>query len=169
MDLSDLLTPATNLVEVYFCPNPIHQDSATKQVGWEKEKKLSPKFGKGNTFHLYEYFLNDMCYSYDLKDDIQKGVRKIMEKQYCKDKGYLYAVSFNEEVIPSHMFPCTDDMCHEQKLCRTFYRINNRMFLIHDECDNFHYYYIRYQHVENVDLPKMQMDLSRVISQWREA
>ena len=83
--------------------------------------------------------------------------------------GDLYAVCLDEDVLPSHRFPCTQEIVKEGSVTRSSMRINNRMFLMHYIEDGHHYVYVRYQHASNVDIKKMQEDLDKTLNRLRRS
>lgn len=161
MELGSLLTEDTNLVEFYICPNVVRNEHEIV-VGYSTPLQLGSRFGNGTQQELKEYHHRDMTYVYDLDNDAQRVVRKLPQKQ-CMI-GNMYGVSYVEEILSSHRFPCTKDIAHSTKIIRTTYRINNRLFLVHDKDEMFNYYYLRYQHSGNVDVLKMQQDLERTVA-----
>lgn len=165
LDLLSSPESAANIVEVYVCPP--NADAA--MVGWKHALTVRmPSAQGGTTQDIKNYHHRDMTYSYDLENGAQRVVRKLA--QACHRAGELYAVAFNEEVIPIHRFPSTRDMSHVEVVRRTSWRINNRMYIIDDlEVDTgIHYHYIRYQHSDNVDARKMQSDFERALRQIRQ-
>lgn len=165
MDLDTLVSSSCNQVEIYVCPQAVHHESANSiSVGWTKPlPSLPTAFGNGTHQDLKEYHYRDMTYVYDIANDGQRVYRKLAQKEHSRDN--LYGVSYIEDTIPSHRFPCTTDITHECNMTRTTYRINNRMFFVHDIDDTgMHYYYVRYQHSPNVDVKKMQQDLNRTLA-----
>lgn len=116
---------------------------------------------------FYEYNHRDLTLSYDLENDAQRVIRKSLQKSCAISQ--WWAASFEEDVLPIHRFPSTQEITKEGHLTRTSFRINNRLFLYIDKEDDWEYLYIRYQHAPNVDLSKMQNDLDRLmdrITRW---
>ena len=167
IDLATLLSEHGNHVEIYICPQMVHESTSIK-VGWRNAIKLdSLRLGNGSQQHIKEYYHRDMVYTYDLTNDGQRVYRKLAQNDLCYDR--IYAVSYIEEVLPTHRFPCTCDTAHEMTVHRTTYRINNRMYFVHDiEDDQNHYYYVKYQHAQNVDMKKMQQDLDHVLARIKQ-
>jgi hypothetical protein len=164
IDLSAIMKEGCNVVDVYVCPVVSdHRDKYDVHVAWSAEQKLGNGLGKGSTQELKEYYHSDMVYVYDHANDGQKVLRRLARHEVSYQN--MYAISFMEEVLPSHRFPCTKDIMHEEDVTRTMFRINNRMYFVHDvDTKGHHYYYVRYQHSDNVDIKKMQSDLDRVCS-----
>lgn len=165
MNLDNVLTESCNHVEIYVCPNLVRDESEI-DVGHKTQLQLGNVLGNGTKQELKEYYHRDMAYIYDLENDAQRVVRKLPQSMCVQ--GNLFAISFLEEVLSSHRFPCTNNIAHGTKITRITYRINNRMFLVHDKDETHHYYYIRYHHSGNVDTRKMQQDLDRVIGQLKK-
>lgn len=158
-------SPDANMVEIYVLPPGAACDSNVVNVGWTKT--IHTPFENGTTQNLKNYHHRDMTYTYDLSNDGQRAIRKLAQHEafasLSRDRG-LYAIAFMEDTVPPHRFPSTRDVTFTEELKRTCYRINNRLFFVHDEeLNKYHYYYFRYQHAENVDLRKMQADLDRAL------
>jgi hypothetical protein len=170
MDLSTLITDDVNIVEVYLCVKPQKTDSLKEpwiDIGWEGTPKQLPAsfpYGKGTSQVLLEYHHRDMCYVYDTANDGQRVLQKRVART-ALDRHYV-GYSYIEEQLPSHKFPCLNEMTQKQELHRTTYRVNNRLSYVVDYEPNadVHYCYIRYQHSANVDIDKMNGDIKRTMS-----
>lgn len=162
MELSKYLSDQTQVVEFYICPKPVEIPKGTEYIdcGWKKYPHSIP-FANGHRMKLKEYHHRDMCYTYDLDNDGQRVVRKML----LMDEGYqnVYIAAYEEDVLPAHRFPCVQEITSESQYERVSYRINNRTFLYHDIEDGWEYVYIRYQHAPNVDTKQMQSDISRAL------
>lgn len=159
-----------NVVEIYLLPSSqCDSDANVIDISWKTQLNLRGSFmtngNNGTVQYTRNYYHRDMCYSYDLENDGQKVMRKLAKKEMNvkTSRNGIYAVVFQEESLPPHRFPTTKDITYTEEIKHTTYRINNRLFLYHDEEDDFHTYYIRYQHSENVDFHKMQSDLDRAL------
>lgn len=167
MDITSCLVGPTNVVEIFFTPSVhIAEDAKTEQVSipiaWKEPLQIPSVLGNGYKETLTEYYHRDLCYTYDKSNDAQRVTRKIA----CSENTHRrwYAMSWLEETLPSHRFPSTTEIVHQEVIQRTSYRVHHRIFFIHDiDASNFHYYYIRYQHSEHVDMKKIQADVSRVM------
>ena len=110
--------------------------------------------------------------------------QRVSKRTYIKDMAtatqanpQMYVLGIKEDTLPSHRFPCTNEIAHKNTTKRVSYRINNRMFLCVDtehteHPENTHdtqdteatsYMYIKYNHSPQVDLKKMQSDVERTI------
>jgi len=174
----------TNCIEVYLSKHiGLHPDSHIINISTDPETKtLLSKFGKGTFTKLKNYYHKDYQYSYDLSTDAQK-VTKRFHLQDWNPHARIYVVSYNENVLTSHMFPTTAEITHVNIIERTTYRINNRLFIYNDkvygeiessnlnELDDFNeimyneYIYLRYNHAQQVDLKQIQLDIERVVRQ----
>jgi hypothetical protein len=158
-----------NVFEFYLYPGATDGSDGVVSVMWKKI--IHPmKFGTSTTQYVKEYHYRDMVYIYDLDSDNQRVVRRLAQESLVSPRASLCALSYLEEVLPSHRFPSTLDMTHIDTFKRTTYRINNRVQFIHDadETKQIHYYYFRYMHSENVDMHKIDADIQRAFTYVRQ-
>ena len=167
-DLSTVLVPDVSVVEVFVLPHRRQQNENEDAicVGWKDGKMPTiPSFWNVvQKANLQTYSYRDMTYSYDIATDGQRCVRQTwMNDQYVDD--HFYVVGIQEDVLPCHRFPSTREIVNESKITRNIYRMNNRICLYHDmnETERISYVYFRYQHSENVDIPKMNQDLGNAM------
>jgi hypothetical protein len=159
MDLRDYITEQTNLVEIYFC-----SDKSTEEripCSWSVLPPLPIKFFKFKTDQEFtEYTHRNITYQYDLGTDIQKAYqRTLMTDAFL---GSCYVASLNEETLPMHRFPCTNEINDKKTIHRCTFKYNNRISFIVDAEDNNYSFYIRYHHVQNMDLDKMNQEINLV-------
>jgi hypothetical protein len=157
-----------NCIEVYICsipPKKVDDSSTTIDISW-KSSYDTPKILKNymqfkNTTQIIEIYYRDLCYAYDLDNDGQRVTRKNIKKDTYTD--CCYAISFHEEILTSHSYPCVKEQSHKVRLQRTSYRLNNRLYIMHDIdlTTKEEYMYIRYNHSPNVDLKKNETDFQR--------
>ena len=170
LDLDNLVKK--NCVEIYFTNKSVSLDDVKYDIDVNssqssKKPKIAslPFYGKYNT-KIIEYYYKDMIYTYDLSNDAQKVFRKTVLQDYTSPRNNkMYCVSYNEETLPIHRFPSTNEIINKEEITRTTYRINNRIFVYHDkyESKNIEYIYIKYNHSENIDIKKMQEDIEKTI------
>jgi hypothetical protein len=165
MDLSLLVDDSVNCLEVYLLPPKTPQNGAEHWInaGWAQPPLLP--FGNPTKSNFVEYAVADMTYAYDLANDGQRVFRRHLKTQRLAD-GW-YATAFDEESLPIHRCPCTDDIANKTEILRISYRINNRMFVHHDYDGSHHYIYIRYNHSPRMDMAKMHKDFTRCMSMLR--
>lgn len=168
IELEACIKPNVNCVEVYICyvkPKNIENSSSIIDISWNKSndinKILKNYLNYKSSTELVEYNYRDLCYVYDRSNDGQRVIRKKFIKDTYTDS--CYAVSYEEEILPSHTYPCVNELSNKKTLQRNTYRVNNRMFIIHDiELESKEeYVYIRYNHSPQVDLKKNEIDFQR--------
>lgn len=165
MELSALLNDEVTVVEIYLCRR---SDNSMQwiQVGWDKPMTVPSTFGNGTVQTMMEYYHRELCYVYDTNND---GQRVIKRNLLChKVNGNYAAYAFAEEQLPSHTFPCVDEITHKQEIERTTYRINNRISFIVDKEEDHYYFFLRYHHAPNVDAKKMDADVKFALNQCRK-
>jgi hypothetical protein len=142
------------------------QCSHTIQVAWNKAINFQEICKLINqtkmTTEFVDYHHRDLCYSYDRSNDSQRVTRKKFKKDVRLKQ--WYAVAYDEEVHPSHRFPCVEEIAQIVRTKRSQVRLNNRMYLVHDINveSKEEYLYIRYNHSTQVDLKKIQFDLIKI-------
>jgi len=165
-----------NCVEIYICKSfSPSEDGIIPVAAQQLQKYKIHGFGSGFQSTTTSYHHRDMCYTYDMANDGQKVTRRILINDDITNTGLhsLYTVCMKEETLPSHMFPCTNEVSHKNTTKRISYRINNRTFLCHDTVQDqqdqqekdkeYVYLYIRYNHSPQVDLDKIQYDIDNSI------
>lgn len=160
--LSDLVeNEHVNVIEIYCCPSYFKDVEKLYQIDlkWPKPAEF---FNVDNPQDEVQYYHRDMCYIFDIKNDAQKAHRKILHQEMFYRNFYITAIQ--EENIPSHRFPSTQDISATVKIARCTQKINNRMYWIYekDETENW-VTYLRYQHAPNVEMNKMQHDLEKTL------
>lgn len=167
-DLSNVLSGDVSVVEVFVLPlrHARGESDDAIRVGWNGASIANiPHFWNViQKSQMQIYYHRDMSYSYDLASDGQRCVRQSLVNDTFVDDQF-FVVGLQEDVLPCHRFPSTREIVHETKINRNVYRINNRISLHHDydEKENMSYLYFRYQHSDNVDIPKMNQDLTNAM------
>lgn len=170
IQLENCIKNDVNCVEIYICnippKKPINDmSSSIIDISWNKSndvtKILKNYLNFKNSTEVIDYYYRDLCYSYDRSNDGQRVIRRKFIHNIYTDTSY--AISYNEEVLPSHMYPCVNEQSNKKNIKRDSYRINNRMYIIHDtELDTKEeIMYIRYNHSLQVDLKKNESDFQR--------
>ena len=179
-----------NVVEIYICPHikkrvvakqddkhvgtigtigtigtvSTVQSVAAVNVGWSVTDALTflNKLNISSKVSFYDMFYQDLIYSYDMKTDGQK----VVKRQTIADKlnGRYYILKVREDVLPAHRFPCTP-VIQKEIVNRTIYRMNNRLSLTYETQDSSDtcVIYFTYNHSPNVDLRKIQYDLQKTL------
>jgi hypothetical protein len=158
-----LLKEGVNLIEVYFAPEDF-KNKDVLEIGWKDVPNIPVKSFKNRTdFEIIEYVHNDLVYSYDISNDCQKVIRKVPHAEDISNRKYL--VASYEETLPTHRFPCTNDLNNKEKFTRIYYKFNNRIFFIVEKDENDTYTLcLRYNHAYNVDIDKMNEDWKSILT-----
>lgn len=153
----EYIKEGVNLIEVYFSPEDF-KNKEVLDIGWKELPNIPVKSFKNRTdFELIEYAYRDLIYSYDVSNDCQKVIRKVALNEYIANRTYL--VASDEETLPTHRFPCTNDLNNKEKFTRIYYKFNNRIFFIVEKDEQNNYTLcLRYNHSYNVDIDKMSED-----------
>jgi len=164
MQLQSFLHDNVNLVEHYFCPTKHQPNENILQCGWTQLPKLPLHYFKNRLDQeIVEYCHRDLIYSYDYSNDAQRVYQKNWLHDCVNDA--QYTVSFQEESLPIHRFPCTTEINEKRTLHRVHYKINNRMFFVVEKEEDQWVLYLKYQHVSNIDIDKMNEDWNQAIQQ----
>jgi hypothetical protein len=151
-----------NVVEIFCCPEYFKEikNNYMMDIKWTKSPEY---FNLDNPIEEAQYYHRDMCYIFDVENDAQKCVRKTLRNEmYYKN---FYITSLNEEIIPSHRFPSTQDITENVRVLKHTQKINNRMYWICEKNENGSWVnYIRYNHAPNVEMNTMQNDLERTLT-----
>jgi hypothetical protein len=128
---------------------------------------------------LEEYRYKELLYSYDRSNDAQRTIYRQGLNEHWDDRKRVYRLMFQEDILPSHRFPCSKDIQLNERLVRRSFKINNRLALVEEQVETeantktekdknpvIYHYYLRYQHAPNVDLDKMQSDLNQFITRY---
>lgn len=162
MQLQDFIKDNTNILEIYFCPEKIDPNASIFTCKWKDLPKLPlHMFKHRNDQELIEYAHRGLVYQYDVATDSQKTIQRSWIHDKIIDKQYI--VSLQEETLPVHRFPCTQEINDKTKFHRISYKWTNRIYLIVDMEEDYYTVYIRYQHVDNIDLEKMNEDLNQLL------
>lgn len=168
MDINRYLKNDINSVYIYL-NNPKNPEYINVKVDKDDViKYMNTHYGEGNNIEFTEYTMKDMVYCYNKSNDGQKVYRKILKNHGVKNGIYCY----DEELLPPHRFPCTDDIKYKCEIKKFSYRINNRIYLNYEEEKNkddetYKYIYIHYKHSENVDVKRMNIDILKVMKYLR--
>jgi len=158
MSLQSFLTnDQVNVVELYFCPESIEANSYVFQCGWKELPRLPVHLFKNRLDQqLTEYYHRDLIYSYDRSNDAQRTY----QRTWIQDdlQGSMYTVAYQEESLPTHRFPCLQEINEKKTFHKIHYKINNRMYFILEKDETDWTFYLRYNHASNVELDKMNQD-----------
>ncbi len=160
--LNEILTPETNLIEIYILNEKITNEFKINIINNDfLLSKIQKKYKISKTNKYISYYHNEYIYTYDLTDDNQFVVSKLHINQKLDDKYYL--ISYNDSKVANHIFPCTNNISHISEYIINDYKITNRISLIIKEEDKNNIIYLQYNHSPNVDILKIEQILNETI------
>jgi hypothetical protein len=164
--------PRVNVIEWYILPEACSEDALWVSIG--TNKPMFPSIRFHNPVMLEEYRYKELIYSYDRSNDGQRTISRQALKEDWSDDRTLYRILVQEDILPSHRFPCSADIEKNDSFVRRSFKINNRLFLIEEtltmddpKAAPVYQYYLRYNHALNVDVVKMQDDLNQFIRRYK--
>lgn len=169
MDISSFLTnDQANVVELYFCPSSLESSNLSFKCAWNELPKLPIHLFKNRLDQmLTEFCHRDLVYTYDRSNDSQR----LCQRTWLQDhfQGSQYVVVFQEETLPTHRFPCTQEINEQRTIHKIHYKINNRLYLIVEKEKDEWIIYLRYQHASNVEMDKMNEDWKYIVNTLRRS
>ena len=166
MKLHNYITEQTNTIELYFCPDEIDKQVPFFQCSWKEPPNLPFKqFKARDDQEIVEYAHRGLIYQYDVATDNQKTIQRTWLQDEIHNKHYI--VSLQEETLPIHRFPSTQEINNKTHFHRISYKWTNRIQLIMDIEENEYTVYMKYQHVDNIDLEKMNEDWNALLQLLR--
>lgn len=169
LNLYNYINDDINLIEIYISTNI--KDSKCLNISIDKElaNKLHNRFKCTRDISYHTFNKNNLSYIYDKSNDSQIVTTKIAHdmklffNKKAKIFNSLYLISYKEDKLPTHYFPCTNDLDNETIYNIKEYRINNRISLFLKEENQVFSFYINYKHNNNVDIDKIQETLNNLI------
>ena len=162
INIKELITENTNIIEFYLMQKSITSDENKINIYINDDliKKIKNNFKKTKQSDVAYYCRNNCNYVYDLSNDSQYVyTRRLEDTLIINDKISYYILVFNEIKLPTHTFPCTNDIDQKYVINTIEYKINNRITLIikNNNC------LINYKHSKDVDIDKIQETINNVI------
>jgi hypothetical protein len=165
--VSNLLSEDTNLLEIYICNKQQFDNYIDVTLDDSKIQKLKNKFKMTKTSKYNIFYKNNLSYTYDDSNDNQIVNTKITYKNlHIKSKSSFsdfYAISYKEDKLPTHYFPCTNNIDYISEVYITEIKINNRVTLIIKTDNNITSAYIQYRHANNVEIDKIQAAIEMLL------
>ena len=170
ININDLIDEEVNLIEIFICSNlKKDEDILDVSISEENANKISNKFKKTKDITYKIFFKSNLSYIYDTSIDSQIVTTKssYKHKHIYNNRSKLYnnyfIISYKENKLPTHYFPCTNDIDHIATYNIKEYRITNRITIIVREDDGIYTSYIQYRHGNNVDIDKIQETINTLI------
>ena len=162
VDIKQLITENTNIIEFYLMQKTITSEEKKINIFINDDliKKIKNSFKKTKQSDIAYYCRNNCNYVYDLSNDSQYVyIRRLENTSIINNKISYYILVFNEIKLPTHTFPCTNDINQKYIINVIEYKINNRITLIikNNNC------FINYKHSKDVDIDKIQEIINNLI------
>jgi len=162
INIDSIITENTNLIEIYLCSK---QDFNNKdiniKISEENLNKIKDHFKITREVKFISYYYNNINYNYDTSNDSQiLNIKKIENDVfYNTNKLNFYYISYCENKLPNHYFPCINNINNKEIYNITEFKINNRITLIisNNNC------YIQYRYNKNVETEKTQGLINNII------
>jgi hypothetical protein len=165
--VSHLLLEDTNLLEIYICNKQVSDNVIDITLNDIKIQKLKNKFKNTKIAKYNVFYKNNLSYTYDDSNDNQIVNTKITHKNLYittkKSFGDFYAISYKEDKLPTHYFPCSNDIDYISEIYIAEVKINNRISLIIKTDNNITSSYIQYRHANNVEIDKVQNTIEMLL------
>lgn len=162
-------TECANLVEIYIKHNKSNPKNVIDICISDKMINLIySKYKNFKTTKYICYYRNELCYVYDLTDDNQYVYSKLKKKDntmVTKQREYeLYMISYKLSKLPTHLFPCLNDIDHVVEYTLSEYKFTNRLSLIIRKDKDGQYLYIEYRHSTQMDIEKIDSNINHIIN-----
>ncbi len=154
--LESFLKNKSNLIEMYLCES--YGDPSLRydiKVSHSKCNAIRSKYRNWKTTKYIAYSRNHQTYLYDLTDDNQHVFTKYTTNTKY-DGNHLYILSYEHSKLPTHLFPCVNDIDDISEYTIEECKISNRISL-NIKVDKYGaYVYVEYKHSPQVDLDKIE-------------
>lgn len=162
MNIDILKKEDTNLFEVYLTPNKNNDTNVIDiSINDNVVKNIQSQFKNFRKMNYKMYCMNELCYIYDLNDDNQIVFSKIRKSHDILDNFNI--ISYKYSKLPTHLYPCTNNINYISEYTVYEYKITNRISLIIKEDEYGKYAYIEYKHSHNVDIEKVETTINSIM------
>ena len=185
IDLHPLISDGTNLIEIYVTKrakgnksidktkqtdNATNQPTSIEVINVELHENfinnVKDQYKNWKVTSYVTYYKNDMAYVYDLSNDNQIVYTKYRQSDKIINKKHinLYAISYNHSKLPTHVFPCLNNLDNRCEYTLREVKLTNRLSLVIKEEDNISSIYIEYRHSQQVEIAKIEEYIHSVVS-----
>lgn len=156
----------TNLIEIYLTRTSNFTTVASDVIDLTLDEKLikevQSKYKNWKTTKFMSYCRNHLTYLYNLTDDSQMVYTKIANMHPTQHK-HWYIIPYAQFKLPTHIFPCSNDIDSVCEYILYEVKLTNRISLIIRKDDNGSYVYIEYKHLPNVDIDKSELIIREIM------
>lgn len=153
--LSSILTENTNLVRIYFIDKTKNIENTSDVNIHMNVSQIQNAYKNWKTTKYIVYSRNELNYLYDLTDDNQMVFTLVQQQDDLKTLEGLYAISYKMCKLPTHVYPCLNDIDNVREYTISEYKITNRISIIIESDEYGTYAYIEYKHSQQVDIEKI--------------
>lgn len=154
---------STNHIEIYLIKS---QDGKIINLNIDDSiiNDIQAKYKNWKTTKYKGYSRNHMTYLYNLTDDSQFVYTKVYSQEKQTTHDYMakasshqwHTVPYAYSKLPTHIFPCTNDINDVCEYTLTETKLTNRITLAIRKDQYGKYLYIEYKHSPNVDVEKSE-------------
>ena len=165
-------TELPNLIEIYIKKIGNANSSDNNVIDIRVDDKMldliQHKYKNFKTTKYICYYRNELCYVYDMTDDNQyvySKLKKIDSTIPAKRREYeLYMISYKFSKLPTHLFPCLNDIDDVVEYTLSEYKLTNRLSLIIRKDNYGQYVYLEYKHSSQMDIEKIQANINNIMN-----
>ena len=162
----------TNHIEIYLIKSQENNSITSLNIDETIVKEVQAKYKNWKTTKYIAYARNHMTYLYNLSDDNQIVYTKIYSgacglcpkiqsnKQTAFD---WHILPYEYSKLPTHIFPCTNDIDDVCECILMEAKITNRISLVIRKDQYGQYMFIEYKHSINVDVEKSESIISEMM------
>lgn len=165
ISIQSLLHEGTNLIEIYITKKI--QDLFAIDINLDDVfiTKVMNAFNNWKTTEYTAFCKNDLVYVYESSNDNQYVYSKNKERDRIiqKKKHDIYFISYKYSKIPTHLFPCTNDIDERISYTINECKLSNRLSLIIKKDSYATSLFIEYRHSPNVDIEKIESRIRTII------
>lgn len=152
-----------NHIEIHLVKSQLISDDVIDlNIDDSLVEEVKSKYKNWKTAKYMAYSRNHIIYLYNLNDDNQIVFSKIANLPSEAYKSW-YIVPSTYSKLPTHIFPCVNDIDENIEYIITEAKITNRISLIIRKDQYGTYLYIEYKHSPNVDIDKSESIINEVM------
>ena len=164
--LHSLLTDDINLIEIYIT-KPFTKSNVI-DIGHQNRyiKYVKDQYKNWKTTSYTMFNKNELTYLYELSTDNQIVYTKIRQSDMIIKKKHIdtYIIAYTHSKMPTHIFPCENEIDYRCVYSLSEIKITNRLSLIIKTENDISCIYIEYRHSPNVEIEKIEENINSIIS-----
>ena len=161
MNINELITDNTNIIEIYLKNNKIVDNKIDITLEKNKIEKILNKYKFKQEVGYSQYNKKNLLLLYDMSNDSQIVFEKNLENYKEYDNYIIF--TYDEKKLPPYLFGCDNNIDNECKYKIKEYKINNRISIINKIENNKNSIFIIYKHDKHVDLEKNENIINDII------